>query len=121
MSAADPHGPDQPDRPVYPGTVLPFPASRPRRHPPGERTTVPAQPDGSLSPQERLAATFEAVFASQGRTLTDEHTATDVRIALGEVRRLLAGALERGLLDDGQFRTLDTMVEGMEAVPALLG
>jgi hypothetical protein len=118
MSAAESaHGPDQPG---FPGTVLPFPPSRPRRHQRSERTTVPSQPTGDLTPHERIAATLEAVFKQHGRTLTDDSTALDVRIALTEVRTVLKGALETGILTEDQHQSLDTMVEGMLTAAELL-
>lgn len=118
MSAAESaHGPDHP---VHPGTVLPFPASRPRRHPRSERTSVPIQPTGELSPEERMAAKLEAVFAHHGRSLTDQNTALDVGIILGEWRKILARAREAGRLDEAAHRSLDSMLEGMIAASALL-
>jgi hypothetical protein len=94
-------------------------ARRPRRTS-SERTRVPAQPTGDVSPQQRLAATLEAVFARHRRSLTDESTAEAFLITLGEVRRLLHGALEQGALEDDQHETLDAMLQGMEAAPGLL-
>jgi hypothetical protein len=118
MSAAEPvNGPDQP---AFPGTVLPFPPSRPRRHQRSERTTVPPQPTGDLTPHERIAAKLEGSFKRHGRTLTDEGTATDFRIALTEMRTLLNGALQKGLLNEDQHRSLDAHVEAMLAAPGLL-
>lgn len=115
-SSAHP-GPGHP----YLAAVVPLDqAARPRRHPRSERTSVPSQPIGDLTPRQQLAATLEAVFARQHRSLTDKGTAGDFRITLGEVRKLLRGALERHLLNEDQFRTLDGMVEGMEAAPGLL-
>ena len=120
MSAAESaHGTDHPVHPGT-GTVLPFPAARPRRHPRSERTTVPIQPDGPLSDDERMAAKLEQVFAQHGRSLTDENTALDVGIILGEWRKILARAREAGRIDDVAHQSLDGMLEAMIAAAALL-
>lgn len=112
-------GPDQP----VPGTVIPiFTATRPpRRSARRERTTVPAQPDPNLSPQQKLAASIEHLFAAHGRSLTDEDTAQDYLITLGYVRRMLEGARVKGVLAEDQQRDLDAMIEGMMAAPGLVG
>lgn len=81
---------------------------------------MPPKPVGPLSDEQRLAAALEAVFARQSRSLTDESTATDVRIMLGEVRKVLRGARQQGLVDERAFQALDGMYAGMEAAPALL-
>ena len=95
-------------------------ATRPPRPTSSERKRVPAQPTGEVSPQQRLAATLEAVFARHRRSLTDVSTAEAFLITLGEVRRLLDGAREQGQLDDDQHHTLDAMLQGMEGAPGLL-
>lgn len=117
MSAAEParHGPDH----AREGTVLSFPASRPRR-PRSERTTVPPQPDQPLTPEQRVAATLEAAYVKHRRSLTDESTALDFLIALSEFRTVVRGALETGLLTKDQFQSLDGMLEAMEAAPGVL-
>jgi len=73
-----------------------------------------------MSDEQRLAAALEGVFARKGRSLTDESTATDVLIILGETRKLLRGALEQGLVGEEGFQALDGMMAGMMNVPALL-
>lgn len=85
-----------------------------------ERTHVPAQPDGELTPHERIAASLESKLAAIGRTLTDEATADGFRTALQEVRRLLEGARIHGLLSEDGYQELDTMVEAMMDAPGLL-
>lgn len=119
--SAEPARPGPEGLPTASAPVLYLQAARPRRRPRSERIRVPDQPTGDLTPHERLAATLEGVFARQGRTLTDDGTVTDFLITLGEVRRLLAGALAQGLLDETQHGTLDGMLEGMEAAPGLIG
>lgn len=118
MSAAE-HAHPGPDQP---GTVIAFrTADRPqRRNARRENTAVPPQPRPNLSPQEKLAASMERLFADHGRSLTDESTARDVRIALTFVRKMLEGAGRQGLIDDVQRQDLDAMVEGMMAAPGLL-
>lgn len=120
MSAASPAHHDGPPPARLAAVVDLTPGARPRRHKRSERTTVPPQPTGPLSDQERLAATLESVWARHGRSLTDDSTATDVRIALGEVRKLLRGARERGLIDEAGFEALDGMYAGIQAAPGLL-
>lgn len=118
MSAAE-HAHPEPDQP---GTVILFRTANrpPRRNARRERTTVPAQPDPSLTPQERLAARIERLFADHGRSLTDDGTTQDFLITLGFVRTMLEGAGRQGLIDDTQRQDLDAMVEGMMAAPGLL-
>ncbi|MCI3279175.1 hypothetical protein [Streptomyces cylindrosporus] len=116
--SAEPARPSGPDRhPLAPVLIL---NDRAPRRPSSERTHVPIQPGRPLSDQERLAATMEAVFARSGRSLADEGTATDVLIPLGEVRALLRGAFEKGLIGEEGYRALDDMLKGMEQAPALL-
>jgi hypothetical protein len=81
---------------------------------------VPPQPTGDLTPHQRIAAKLEAVFKQHGRTLTDDSTALDVRIALTEVRTVLKGALDMGKLNEDQYQSLDSMVEGMLTAANLL-
>lgn len=81
---------------------------------------MPRQPDPNLTPQQKLAASMERLFADHGRSLTDESTAKDVRIALTYVRKMLEGAGHQGLIEETQRRDLDAMVEGMMAAPGLL-
>lgn len=81
---------------------------------------MPAQPDGELTPHERLAASIESRLAAIGRTLTDEPTADGYRIGLQEVRRLLEGARTQGMLAEPVYTELDTMVEAMMSAPGLL-
>ncbi|MDX3532471.1 hypothetical protein P1P75_40290 [Streptomyces sp. ID05-39B] len=82
---------------------------------------MPIQPDpSSLSPELRLAASIERVFADHGRSLTDGDTAADFTITLSVFRTLLQGAREQGKLGEGEFETLDGMIEGMLAAPRLL-
>lgn len=110
-------GPD----PRHPATVIPLhTASRPpRRTPRRERTTVvPPAPD--LTPEQKLAAFLEDLFAKHGRSLADDDTAEDFRITLGAVRHMFKGAHAQGKIDAEQQRVLDAMIEGMLAAPGFL-
>lgn len=120
MSAAEPAHPG-PDR-NHPGTVIPMhTAGRPsRRQTRRERTTVPRQPDGPLTPHQKLAAALERQFADQGRTLTDDDTAQAFLITVGEFRRMLEGALATGVIGEAEYADLYAMCEGMAAAPGLL-
>lgn len=111
------HGPNHAARPA---AVIPIhTASRPQRHTPRRRTTaVPSEP--ALTPEQRLAASIEEIFARHGRSLTDDDTAEDYRIALGAVRSMLQGAREQGVLNDEQHQNLDAMIVGMLNSPTLL-
>ncbi|MEU5043231.1 hypothetical protein [Streptomyces griseorubiginosus] len=120
MSAADPARPRHPG-PAVLAPVLPITAARPRRHPSSERTSVPLQPDGTLTPHQRVAARFEQRFAQAGRTLTDAKTAEDMRIALGAVVELLNGARAQGLISEEAHADLANMVVAMMEAPGLLG
>lgn len=120
MSAADPARPRHPG-PVVLAPVLPITAARPRRDPSSERTSVPAQPDGTLTQHQRVAALFEQSFVDAGRTLTDAKTAEDMRIALGAVVELLKGARAKGLITEKAYADLDNMVRAMMEAPGLLG
>lgn len=124
MSAAEQAhpGPDQHGTDLAPVLVLSLERSPRRRSNTrrSERTHVPAQPDGELTPHERIAASLESKLAAIGRTLTDEATADGFRTALQEVRRLLEGARIHGLLSEDGYKELDTMVEAMMDAPGLL-
>lgn len=112
----------QPEPAAVPATVLPFRRPRTSREP-----HVPIQPgpdhghdSPSLTAEQRLAATVEAAFAKQGRSLTDDGTALDFTITLGVVITLLNGAREQQLLSEEAFERLDGMVQGLLTVPRLL-
>jgi len=81
---------------------------------------VPPQPPGDLTPQERIAARLESELARQGRSLTDPTAVTDLLVVLGEVRIILRGALETGIIQPDQHQALDGMYEAMESAPSLL-
>ncbi|MFG2276742.1 hypothetical protein ACGFNY_44165 [Streptomyces chartreusis] len=85
---------------------------RPRRHR-SERTTVPPQPDGPLTPEQRLAAKLERVFAGHQLSLTDDDTRLAYQVTIGEVRTLVDGAHGKGDLSDDAHRLLDAMLEGI--------
>lgn len=113
----DQHGPD-----LAPVLVLSLERDPRRRRSTrrSERTQVPAQPDGELTPHERIAASLESKLAVIGRSLTDEATADGFRTALQEVRRLLEGARTQGLLSEKSYKELDEMVKAMMDAPGLL-
>lgn len=121
MSAAE-HADPGPDQPGGPATVLSFPtAIRPsRRTARREKTTVPAQPNPNLSPQEKLTAWVERAFTEHRRTLTDPDTAEAFLIATGVMRHVVDGALAQGLVDEDAHRELNGMLTGLEASPGLL-
>lgn len=101
-----------------PATVLTFPATGRQARGQGRTSAVPPDP---LTPQQRLAASLEDLFARHGRSLTDDDTAEDYRITLGAVRNMLEGAHKTGKIDERQYGTLNAMIEGMLAAPDLLG
>jgi hypothetical protein len=121
MSAAEPTHPG-PDRAARPATVLPFrtTASRPPRRTKRREKIVPPQPDPDLTPQQKLAASIEDLFAQYGKSLADADTAEDYLITLGAVRKMLEGARVQGIVGDEAHRELDAMIEGMMAAPGLL-
>lgn len=119
MSAADPARPRHPG-PAVLAPVLPINAVRPRRSPSSERTSVPLQPDGTLTPHQRVAAHLEQLLADIGRSLTDEATADGLRIALQEARRLLDGARAQGAISKEAQGELDAMLAAMMEAPGLL-
>lgn len=94
---------------------------RPRRPHSSERTTVPPQPDGTLTPEQRLAASIEHLFAQHSLSLTDEATAQTYTLTIGAVRTLLEGARVKGLADEQIYQDLDGMLEGMLNAAELLG
>ena len=100
--------------------VLPITAARPRREPSSERTSVPPQPDGTLTPHQRLAAHLEHLLAGLGRSLTDAATADGLRVGLGEARRLLQGARLQGQISQDAQAELDAMLAAMMEAPGLL-
>jgi hypothetical protein len=107
-----------------PGILAPVPSlasARPRRDISDERTRVPAQPDGTLTPHQRIAAHLEQLLADIGRTLTDEATADGLRVGLSQARHLLDGAKLQGLISEEAHRELDAMFEAMMEAPGLLG
>lgn len=118
MSAAEPAHPNGPDRAPL-ATVHPLTPARPRRTRRSERTSVPTH-DRLLTPHEKLAARLESAYARHHRSLTDESTALDFRIALAEFRQIVRGMLETGLLTEDQHRSLDGMLEAMEGAPGLI-
>lgn len=73
-----------------------------------------------LTDHQRLAAALEAAYSRRHRSLTDESTATDFLIALGEFRKLVRGAMETGLLNAEQHGEIDEMLAAMEGAPGLL-
>lgn len=77
-------------------------------------------PDRDLTPQEKLTASIEALFAKHGKSLADADTAEDYLIALTAVRTMLEGARVQGIVDDDAHRDLDGMIEGMLRAPGLL-
>lgn len=123
--SAEPIRPEIETEPAaVPATVLAF--RRPRRM--SREPHVPTQPGPDtgpdagrdLTPEQKLAATVEAAFARHRRSLTDPDTAEDYTITLGVVITLLTGARDQGLLQEEQFGTLDSMVQGLLAAPRLL-
>ncbi|MER6249423.1 hypothetical protein [Streptomyces griseorubiginosus] len=120
MSAADPARPRHPG-PAVLAPVLPITAARPRRHPSSERTSVPLQPDGTLTPHQRIAARLEHLLSEIGRTLTDEATADGLRVGLSQARLLLDGARKQGLITKEAYEELDGMLAAMMEAPGLIG
>lgn len=120
MSAAESARPGPDHGPM--AAVIPFndQARRPRRPHSSERTTVPPQPDGSLTPEQRLAASMEHLFAKHSLSLTDDATATAYTLAIGAVRTLLEGAHAKGIANEETYRDLDAMLAGMLQAVELL-
>lgn len=120
MSAANPARPRHPG-PAVLAPVLPITAVRPRRDPSSERTSVPLQPDGQLTPHQRIAAHLEQLLVAIGRTLTDKPTADGLRVGLGEARRLLEGAQLQGKISKDVQAEIDALLAAMMEAPRLLG
>lgn len=81
---------------------------------------MPPQPDPNLTPQQKLAASVERLFADHSRSLTDEDTAQDYLITLTFVRKMVEGAQHQGVIDETQQQDLDAMLAGMMDAPGLL-
>lgn len=120
MSAAESARPGPDHGPMAAVIRIDDQARRPRRTHRSERTTVPPQPSGSITPDQRVASVLEAAYAQHRRSLTDESTALDFQIALREVRKVLLGALETGLLTEDEHLSLDSMFAAMERAPGVL-
>lgn len=82
---------------------------------------MPAQPDGSLTPEQRIAASIEGMFSKHGRSLTDEDTAQTYTLTIGAVRTMLEGARAKGVLEKTAYEDLDGMLAGMLLAVQLLG
>lgn len=120
MSAAESAHPGPDHGPM--AAVIPLLEShrRPRRHR-SERTHVPPQPDGPLTPEQRLAASIEQLFAGHQQSLTDDATRLTYTITIGAFRTLIEGARTKGVLADDAHRDLDAMLAGMLTAAQLLG
>lgn len=118
MSAAESAHPG--NGPATLAPVLSLASARPRRDISDERTRVPLQPDGTLTPHQRVAARLEQLLAEIGRTMTDKATADGLRVGLSQARHLLNGARTQGLISEEAHRELDTMFEAMMEAPGLL-
>lgn len=118
--SAEPVRTTEPEPAAVPATVLAF--KRPRHSSREPRVPIQPGPDSGshLTPEQRLAATVEAAFARQGRSLTDEGTALDFTITLGIVITLLNGARDQNHLGEEEFDRLNGMVQGVLTVPRLL-
>lgn len=115
--------PTGPGRNTHAATVLQFPAAPRPRLPRSERTPVPppADPGTPLDPEQQLAAVVEQVFASLGRSLTDDDAAEVYLTTLRVVANMMDGARAEGVVDDEAHRTLTGMLQGLEGVPRTLG
>ncbi|MGW0948471.1 hypothetical protein ACWD4O_38775 [Streptomyces sp. NPDC002623] len=82
--------------------------------------TGPEHSGPDLTPEQKLAATVEAVFASHRRSLTDSETALDFTITLGIVINALKAALAQGKLTPEEFKRLNGLMTGMLEAPRLL-
>lgn len=128
MSAAEPADPTMPELTTLGGAaVIDFStrAHAIRRTDSGRRKPMSTpQPDGDPgggpSLQQQLAEHFEVTFNNHHLTLTDEMTATAWAVTLEIVRGMLQGAEAEGIVDAGQRRELDAMIEGMKGAPRLV-
>ncbi|MFD5848327.1 hypothetical protein [Streptomyces chartreusis] len=112
MSAAESARPSGPDPGRMAAVIHLSEDRRPRRHR-RERTTVPPQPDGPLTTEQRLAARLERAFADHHLSLTDDDTRLAYKVTIGEVRTLMDGAHGVGDLSDEAHQLMDSMLEGI--------
>ncbi|MEU6979671.1 hypothetical protein [Streptomyces sp. NPDC046371] len=79
-----------------------------------------AQRAERLDPKTELALTLQAMYASQGLSLTDPATATTFQIALSAVMKLVDGAHAQDMVGTEEHRALQAMLEDMQQAPTLV-
>ena len=86
--------------------------------------TAPQVPeeDFQLTPEQKIHALWEHVFAKHGQSLTDPAAAQSLRASIAMMDILLDGAFATGMINEGQRDDLRTAMHvGLSAADELQG